>query len=90
MSDIKITSGNWQTHPLDRRCVVDENEYVVADVRNWRDTDDAEVISQVPQMWEIVQALSGSTGNWADDWLNELAAKATAVEERILSKIKKS
>jgi len=30
------------------------------------------------KMEAVCEALSGSAGSWADDWLNELATKADA------------
>ena len=50
------TPGPWKTADLDRRVVVGaDGDSVVADVRSWRDTDDARLIAAAPEMLKALK-----------------------------------
>lgn len=38
--------------------------------------------SAMNEMFEIVQALEGSSGQWAEEWLNNLAKKCSNISEK--------
>jgi hypothetical protein len=55
----KFTPGPWRVSDLDRRAVVAADELVVADIVNWRNTDDARLIAAAPELLEAHEAFTG-------------------------------
>jgi hypothetical protein len=52
------TPGPWMVHAEDRRAVVDSGGVcVVADVRSYRDTDDARLIAAAPDLLAALKAV---------------------------------
>lgn len=62
------TPGPWAVHPLDRRCVIDTRAMdstegmVIADVRSWHDTGDAQLIAAAPDLLDALQEYMAQFG----------------------------
>jgi hypothetical protein len=88
------TPGPWKLGELDRRCVVGPDELVVADVRGWRDSNDAELIAAAPELLEVAKlalkackedARLNREDNCGLDYVPDLAKKARAAIKKATS-----
>lgn len=55
------TPGPWKVADLDRRCIVeDDGDSVIADVREWRNPANADLIAAAPDLYEALLATRSS------------------------------